>query len=58
MSVNVMILKIKREKTLFFFFTKHNTEYVLQKNKYLSYVRSLYVQEYRHAKIKTLYKIK
>jgi hypothetical protein len=26
-----MILKIKREKTFFFFCTKHNIEYVLQK---------------------------
>jgi hypothetical protein len=55
MSVNVMILKVKREKTFLY-----KAQYIIcvAKNKSLSYVRSLYVQEYRHAKITTLYRMK
>ena len=54
MSVNVMILKVKKEKTFLY-----KAQYIIcvAKNKSLSYVRSLYIQEYRHAKIKTLYKM-
>ena len=49
-----MILKTKREKTFLY-----KAQYIIcvTKNKSLSYVCSLYVQEYRHAKIKTLYKM-
>ena len=45
----------KREKT---FLYKAQYTICVAENKSLSYVRSLYVQEYRHAKIKTLYKMK
>ena len=53
---NVMILKTKREKT--FFFIQSTIYNMCCINKSLSYLRSIYVQEYRHAKIKTLYKMK
>jgi hypothetical protein len=52
---NVMILKTKTEKTFFVQSTIYNMCCI---NKSLSYVHSLYVQEYRHAKIKTLYNMK
>ena len=48
----------KKGKDFFFFLYKAQYTICVAKNKSLSYVRSLYVQEYRHAKIKTLYKMK
>ena len=50
----------KGKDFFFFFFFLYKAQYriCIAKNKSLSYVRSLYVQEYRHAKIKTLYKMK
>jgi hypothetical protein len=40
-----------------FFCTKHNIQYVLHKiNLYPMF--AVYIQEYRHAKIKTIYKMK
>ena len=45
----------KKGKDLFVQSTIYNMYCI---NKSLPYVRSIYVQEYRHAKIKTLYKIK
>jgi hypothetical protein len=49
-----MILKTKREKTF-----SYKAQYMIcvASNKSLSYFCSIYVQEYRHAKIKTLYKM-
>jgi hypothetical protein len=45
----------KKEKDFFVQSTIYNMCCI---NKSLSYVHSLYVQEYRHAKIKTQYKMK